>query len=219
MVGLLSGAAGVYVLQTALTHSDDFSVTDNRVYNFSVGVQCDGTITRALVRGNTITGNTGYGILLCAASTFCDGNTILNGSPGNGIAISATCLNGWCERNHISGGALGITEDVGHTLRVMDNIITGAATPSTGGPYRALGNVATPDVTNARFASTANTTSITNFANGTVGQVLTVKALASITLVYSGLLRLSGSVNYAMTSGATVTLFNDGNWVEVGRSS
>ena len=79
---------------------------------------------------------------------------------------------------------------------------------------------ATPSVKNTNLCITAGTTAITDFDDGEVGQVIYIKATASITITDGAPIILSGSANYDMTDTDTLTLtmFDDQVWVEVSRS-
>jgi len=66
---------------------------------------------------------------------------------------------------------------------------------------------------------TGGTTTITDFANGYAGQIITVIAEHSITITDGTNIFLSGSTNWAMTATDTLTLIckADGKWYEVSR--
>lgn len=78
----------------------------------------------------------------------------------------------------------------------------------------------TPTVANANVFITTGTTAITDFDDGQVGQVIYIKATASITITDGAAIILNGSANYDMTDTDTLTLcmFDDQVWQEVGRS-
>ena len=84
----------------------------------------------------------------------------------------------------------------------------------------------TPTVANSSTLYLANTgaTSITDFDNGTEGQILEVIATnANTTLVHSANLTLTGSTNIAMTAYSSVTFRRvptsiSARWVEIARS-
>ena len=78
----------------------------------------------------------------------------------------------------------------------------------------------TPSVKNANVCITAGTTSITDFDDGVVGQVIMIKATAGITITDGAPIILSGGANYDMTDTDTLTLcmFDDQVWNETSRS-
>jgi hypothetical protein len=84
-------------------------------------------------------------------------------------------------------------------------------------------NTATPSVINSpsNFFNTANSsaTTITNFASGYTGQIISVCANdANTTVQHNADISLQGGVNFVMTSGAILTLRRDpGLWREVSR--
>jgi hypothetical protein len=83
-----------------------------------------------------------------------------------------------------------------------------------------LDNTGTPSVRNAGpVVETGGTTSITDLLNGYRGQIITIQAEHSVTVVNSTLLYLNGSTNFNMTPLDTLTLVRRGaQWLEVARS-
>ena len=80
---------------------------------------------------------------------------------------------------------------------------------------------ATPTVGSGNCFKTSGTTSITDFNNGVVGQVIHILATDSITITHNAtVIVLNGAVNYDMTvtDTLTLTMFNDQVWHEVARS-
>ncbi|MCH7690961.1 MAG: hypothetical protein IIA17_07960 [candidate division Zixibacteria bacterium] len=79
---------------------------------------------------------------------------------------------------------------------------------------------ATPTVANANLCDTAGTTTITDFDNGIVGQIIYILANDSITITDGTPIILNGSADYTMTVTDTLTLcmFNDQAWSEIARS-
>jgi len=78
----------------------------------------------------------------------------------------------------------------------------------------------TPSVKNANLCITTGTTTITDFDDGVVGQIITIKATGNITITDGAPIILSGSANYEMTDTDTLTLamFDDQVWQEISRS-
>lgn len=85
---------------------------------------------------------------------------------------------------------------------------------------QALAATATPSVANGDVWSTNGTTAITNFADGTTGQTITVLANANITITNNAAIQLAGAANFAMTDLDTLTLIQISSnlWREVSRS-
>jgi len=79
---------------------------------------------------------------------------------------------------------------------------------------------ATPTVRNANLVDLTGTTTITDFDNGVIGQVLYIKANDGITITNGAPIKLAGAVNYVMTAEDTLilTMFDDQVWHELGRS-
>lgn len=82
-----------------------------------------------------------------------------------------------------------------------------------------LADSATPSVAGKIHALSGGATSITSFADVTVGQSVILKAKHAITITHGASLQLSGSVDFVMTSGDTLSLycFETGVLSEVGR--
>lgn len=78
---------------------------------------------------------------------------------------------------------------------------------------------ATPSVIGGGVWRTAGTTTITNFADGTTGEIIIILAETSITITDGTSILLNGSVNFDMTADDTVTLIrkSDAKWYELSR--
>ena len=79
----------------------------------------------------------------------------------------------------------------------------------------------TPSVKNLNFIETAGTTTITDFDDGEVGQLLLIKANTTITITHNAsIIVLSGEVDFTMMDGNTLTLamFDDQVWHEISRN-
>jgi hypothetical protein len=80
----------------------------------------------------------------------------------------------------------------------------------------------TPSVSGAGLCLTAGTTAITDFDDGVLGQTITIKAKASITITDDpAIIQLAGSGDYNMGASDTLTLtmFDTDIWTEVARSN
>jgi len=83
-----------------------------------------------------------------------------------------------------------------------------------------LAATATPSVANFIMCNTSGTTAITNFTDGTTGQVIIVLATGNITITNGATIQLAGAANFAMTSLDVLTLVqvNATVWREISRS-
>jgi hypothetical protein len=83
-----------------------------------------------------------------------------------------------------------------------------------------LDDTGTPTVAGGRLFITGGTTAITDFDDGSIGDVISILAAHSVTITHGSPINLNGSTNFTMVAGDTLTLamFNDQVWVEVGRS-
>ena len=86
--------------------------------------------------------------------------------------------------------------------------------------YNTLAATATPSVANFAMCNTSGTTAITNFTNGTTGQMIIVLAQANITITNGASIQLAGAANFAMTALDVLTLVQVSSnlWREVSRS-
>ena len=82
-----------------------------------------------------------------------------------------------------------------------------------------LANDATPSILFNTKWLTGGTTTITDFDDGVLGQVITVIAEHSLTITDGTNIILNGSANFTMTATDTLTLIQkaDGKWYETGR--
>lgn len=82
-----------------------------------------------------------------------------------------------------------------------------------------LENNATPNVLCLTTVVTGGTTTITNFINGEPGQILRILSDHAITITDGTNIFLSGSANFVMAAGDTLTLIQkaDGKWYELAR--
>lgn len=87
-------------------------------------------------------------------------------------------------------------------------------------PVNTLAATATPSVANFIVCNTSGTTAITNFTNGTTGQMIIVLATDNITVTNNATIQLAGAANFAMTNLDVLTLVQVSAtvWREVSRS-
>jgi len=81
---------------------------------------------------------------------------------------------------------------------------------------------ATPTVANGSFFATAGSTAITDFTDGTGGQIIHIVATGNITITNGSNILLAGATNFSMTAWDTLTLISYDDpavrWVELSRS-
>ena len=79
---------------------------------------------------------------------------------------------------------------------------------------------ATPSIAESNVFITAGSTTITDFDDGQVGDIIQIRAGADITIQTGGPIYCSGISNFNMNGGDTVTfaMFTDQVWYEIGRS-
>jgi len=111
----------------------------------------------------------------------------------------------------------------GWTFVNCDGMFTDKRTISTGcviSAIKTLADDATPSVAGANLFLTGGVTTITDFDDGGVGQVITIIAEHAITITDGTNIFLSGSANFVMAITDTLTLVQkaDGLWYEIGRS-
>lgn len=87
-------------------------------------------------------------------------------------------------------------------------------------PINTLAATDTPSVANFILCNTSGTTAITNFTNGTTGQMIIVLATDSITITNGASIQLAGAANFSMTNLDVLTLvqISSNLWREVSRS-
>jgi len=84
-----------------------------------------------------------------------------------------------------------------------------------------LSSDGTPSVSAGNYFVTGDTTTITDFDDGVVGQTIRILAEHAKTITDNAAIILDGSVNFVMADGDTLTLtmFNDQVWQETGRAT
>jgi predicted nucleic acid-binding protein len=88
-------------------------------------------------------------------------------------------------------------------------------------PVTFTGADATPTIAASETFSTNGSTAITQFDDGVLGDTITIRATAAITITDSAFIALKGSVNFDMVSGDTLTLqiFTGEVWHEIARTT
>lgn len=101
-----------------------------------------------------------------------------------------------------------------------DNFFGYSQTDKLEGQPQALADNATPSVNKGNSYITGGTTTITDFDDGFVGQIITVIAEHSLTITDGTNIFLNGSGNFAMNATDTLTLIqkSDTLWYELARS-
>ncbi len=133
-----------------------------------------------------------------------------------------------CDANIISGGE-GIVELITGGIITDSSTLgnNGIAAPGIGHTvFQGLGNLAdsaTPTVLGQKHVQThANATTVTDFADGVLGQEIFVVAPGAQTITHNtSLIRLAGSVNFVMAAQDVLHLlkYSTGAWREVSRAN
>jgi hypothetical protein len=150
-------------------------------------------------------------------------------SVGNiGFTAVTSTLAGIQNQNLVDKSAGAFTADVA----MGTNKITGLGTPTATADaatktyvdtaalgITALANDATPTVAGGGVFSTGGTTTITDFDDGAVGQIITVLSEHAITITDGTNIILHGSVNFVMAASDSLTLVlkADTKWYETSR--
>ncbi len=84
-----------------------------------------------------------------------------------------------------------------------------------------LDDSGTPSILAGELFKTGGITAITDFDNGFIGKTITILAAHSVTITDGAPIQLSGSVNFGMVAGDSLTLhmFNDQVWEETSRTT
>ena len=174
------------------------SANDSSIKGF-FGKTCRG-ITPAMISANTNTGNQ-------LQQVFID------------IEIIETSSNAsYTIKNNLGPTAYGVAETVSETRYDMPENLK--LKKSLIHKINTLANSATPSVANGSVFLTGGTTTITNFTNGTVGQIINILAEHAITITDGANIFLASSANFVMAATGSLTLIQkaDGKWYELSRS-
>ncbi len=121
LTGRGKAAQGIFLLQAhQQVRMSDFSIANNFVHRFRVGIAIAGNrVERAVVSGNIVTDVVESGIACGATTSIVTGNIV----RGGGIALASTALHGWCRDNVMEVvGATGI-DDRASGVTVLDNLL------------------------------------------------------------------------------------------------
>ena len=200
----------------SITHNNVRTLTEEGIK--VTGAGAGASMSNIQVVGNTCWDNQVTGILLNTVNGFdVSHNRCFDTRGGSalqdyGLQLEASCSNGTVLGNDFRGNDnSGISSTGTTTTQFIGNLPEGERVAT-------LAADATPSVAGGELFLTSGTTAITDFDDGVVGQTITVKAKANITITDGGDLELAG--NFAMTSGDTIRLamLETGVWSEIGRS-
>lgn len=130
---------------------------------------------------------------------------------------------------NLSNGTTIIFDDVGDSAHLVFvdgswNMVSGSATITGHNAATAVtftSTDATPTIADSRLFITAGTTAITDFDDGVVGDIISIKANSSIAITDNSNINLAGGNTWNMQSGDILVLemFTDQLWDQVGRST
>jgi len=209
------------------------SITGNVVFaNYRQGIL-------VLSGRNTITGNTCYdngqsgtaatAIGISLEDTTFSKNNVVNGNTcydtGSniqkvGINLATNVISNFISTNSCTGHTDADIFVASAGNLYLPSLLGSVYTTSPVQAVTVLDNTGTPSVLNAGpVVETGGTTSITDLLKGYRGQIVTIQAEHSVTVVNSTLIYLNGGTNFNMTSLDTLTLVRRGaQWLEVARS-
>ena len=194
----------------------NYVINGNNIYDcVNAGMSLE-DLRSPVVSNNSVSGCGGTGLQVYADGYMVTGNVLY--SNLNGIDVRATSSNTVLTGNKIE-------------LNSSSGLIGGAPWRDGGGNWIDsyagtydeqfnLADDATPSVKDGNLFSTGGTTTITNFDDGHLKQRIIIRSEHSVTITHaSGGIRLSGSANFAMNSGDTLTLIKTTatTWDEIGR--
>ena len=212
--------AGIRFANTSTSFNN--SILGNRIVSSSVSAEKSGIRFDSAASASSIVGNSFNGIAAGGRGAFYFAaaveNSQIRGNSFFGNWRTNTSSYAWVDvATRLLSGRTSQLDDVGADIGPHRNgcTLTGA----------------TPDVRNGASANffwlnNSAPTNVTDFANGFPGLAVTVVAAnANSTLVHSSGLRLAGGLNWAMPTGASITLQRGSTeagfgevWVEVARS-
>jgi len=215
---------GVTGIASAATNANyptlkNWTVSNNTVLACADIAVALSALTKAVCTGNTIKDNTDEGLFVNSADTLI-ANNVITGNLTRGVDLRSTGSGSVLNGNVITSNGTGI---VGSHVWIDggSNVIQSNTTDfSATGIVRTLADVATPSVLGGRVFNTGGTTTITNFADGVLGQIITIRSGHAITVTHAGGgIRLSGNANFVMSAGDTLTLVKTTttSWDEIGR--
>ena len=210
-----------------LADFDEVSFSNCYIENNSNGtsttyaIYCDGTYNRCLNIINSLIWGQEYGICVLGTimSGTIQGNRIINDIDDITIGTSSNSGGGHAESSFTLGG-----NTLSHPVtKVADGNNNTSAT--TLNPlslaYRHANNNATPDVRNCNVIMSWTNEAITNFLNGTEGQIVIVYVYgsASKTFTNGDYIQLRGSSSVTVRANETITFLKFNNkWIEIARN-
>jgi hypothetical protein len=197
----------------------NWSVVNNTVFACADNAVLLVDLTKAVFIGNTVKDNTEEGLFVSSADTLI-ANNVITGNLTRGVDLRSTGSGSVLNGNIITGNGTGVLG--GHVwIDGGDNVINGNTVNFSGtGVFRTLADSATPSVLGGRVFTTGGATTITDFTDGVIGQVIIIKAAHTVTITNAaGGIRLAGSANFNMVSGDTLTIVKTTAtlWDEIGR--
>lgn len=201
---------------------DNVNISNNICRNSShAGIIIDSSGSGLIISGNLVETIVYGGISIDEFSDFTISGNVVKDGTNRGIKVGSTASDGILANNIVTGCDDGITVDA--ATKLIGNKSYSNTTDWVGayGPVRTFtGGDATPSVKDGEMFLTAGTTNITDFDDGVVGQTITIRAMANITVVDGVSVILNGGANYDMTitDTLTLTMYSDTYWTEISRS-
>lgn len=119
--GAPSGAEGVRVQRVAVDWVGEFTIADNHIHDFAVGVATLGSPVRsAIVTGNQVVRNSGHGVHLTAETALVHHNRV---EGAYGLSLSPTVRAGICSENLLRVSEEAIVDGTGGACAVARNVV------------------------------------------------------------------------------------------------
>ena len=204
-----------------LTFNNCYIENNSNGTSTTYGIYCDGTFNRCLnISGSLIWGQE-YGIYIegVVMSGTINGNRVINTKNDITIGNSTKTGGGHEESAFIIGGnTLSHPMNKVHDMNMNTSVTT--LNPLSLA-YRHANNDATPNVKNCNIIMSWTNESITNFLNGTNGQIIIVYVYGNASKVFSNgdNIQLRDNNDVTISKGETITfMFFNNKWIEIQRN-
>lgn len=195
------GTHGIFVKHFKSQWMDRFSIHDNDVSDFTVGIEVSGDgVGAADISGNRVRNNQGNGIYSAAATSSIQRNQI---SGTFGIAIGKAARTGMCRDNILNAGQLAIIDDLGSGVRVQDNIVLSGSFSSSIAVQLPPGPA--PSVTAKRWWRKTEASTIEELNGGYEGQTVSIVADAAFRVRHGGGIRLATAADTMVEPGSVIS--------------
>lgn len=211
-----------------LTNFDELSFVNCYIENNSnntsttYAIYCDGTYNRCLNILSSLIWGQEYGIHIegTVMSGTISGNRIINSKDDITIGVSTKTGGGHEESGFtLSGNTLSHPVNKVHDIN-MDTSVTTLNPLSLA--YRHANNNATPDVKNCNIIMSWTSEAITDFLNGTNGQIVMVYVYGVASKVFSNgdHIQLMTDESVTISKGETISfMYFNNKWIEIDRNT